>query len=200
MVLHYIKDIEPFVLTVGYPAMFIGSLVEGPALMILVGFFLRLGIFSFAPAFLFLWAGDVVGDFIWYGVGRYGVHRTIVRIGKLFGVSEELIEKIKDKFRKHEGKILFASKLTTGFGFSVFIVMAAGMVRMPIKKFSALVSIGGVIWTLGLMAIGYFFGNVYLEAQKGAKILFLAAAAVAIVIALRGFGRYMRKEFFKHKF
>jgi membrane protein DedA with SNARE-associated domain len=125
MVLHYIKDIEPFVLTVGYPAMFIGSLVEGPALMILVGFFLRLGIFSFAPAFLFLWAGDVVGDFIWYGVGRYGVHRTIVRIGKLFGVSEELIEKIKDKFRKHEGKILFASKLTTGFGFSVFIVMAA---------------------------------------------------------------------------
>ena len=192
--------IESLVLAIGYPAMFVGSFVEGPALMVLAGFLLRIGFFDPILAFFALWAGDLVGDFIWYGIGRYGIHRTVVRIGKFFDVSEALIEKIKEKFRRHEGKILFASKLTTGFGFSVFIVMVAGIVRMPLKKFSAIAAFGGILWTIGLMAIGFFFGNVYLRLEKSFRIVFLVILVAVIAAALYGFGRYMRKNFFKYKF
>ena len=192
--------IETLLPTFGYPMMFFGSLIEGPALMIIVGFLLRLGFFSFVPAFLLLFAGDLAGDFMWYGIGRFALHRTILRIGKFFGVSEEIFEKIKEKFRKHEGKIIFGSKLTTGFGFSVFIVMAAGITRMPLKKFSAIAAFGGILWTAGLFLIGYFFGNVYLQLEKGIRIIFLAILAALILTVLHRFSRSMRTYFLKHKF
>jgi len=190
--------VESTILAFGYPMMFVGSLVEGPALMIIVGFLLRLGFFSLVPAFLLLFAGDLAGDFMWYGIGRFAVHRTILRIEKFFGVSEDIFEKITEKFRHHEGKILFGSKLTTGFGFSVFIVMAAGMARMPLKKFSAIAAFGGMIWTAGLMAIGFFFGNIYVQLEKGFRVVFLATLFVIIIAALYGFGRHMRKRFLKN--
>jgi membrane-associated protein len=192
--------IESLVLAIGYPAMFVGSFVEGPALMILVGFLLRLGYFSLAPAFLLLLAGDLVGDFMWYGIGRFALHRTIARIEKFFGVSGELFEKIQAIFKKHEGKILFGSKLTTGFGFAVFIVMAAGLVKMPLKKFSALVTFGGMIWTAGLMTIGFFFGNIYLQIAKEFRIVFLIILAGIVLLVLYKFGRHMRQFFLKNKF
>ena len=190
--------IIPFLLAFRYPAIFAGSFIEGPAVMVLTGFLLRLRYFHPIPAFILLLLGDLAGDFMWYGLGYFKMHQTVKRIGKYFDVTDEIIEKVNKKFRHHEGKILFGSKLTTGFGFSVAIMLAAGMARVPLKKFAALCSLGAVIWTAALMAIGYFFGNIYIQLEKSFRIVFLTILVVIVLAAIYGFGRYMRKRFLKN--
>jgi membrane protein DedA with SNARE-associated domain len=190
--------IDSFLLVYRYPAIFIGSFLEGPTVMMLTGFFLRLGYFNFLIAYALLLLGDLVGDLMWYSIGYFGLHRTIRRFGKFFDVSDEVIEKIKIKFRKHEVKILFGSKLTTGFGFSVAIMMTAGMARVPLRKFAAIIFSGGLVWALALMTIGYFFGHVYLQIEKGFRVIFLFSIIIIISAAFFGFGRHMRKRFLKN--
>jgi membrane protein DedA with SNARE-associated domain len=190
--------IELFLLTFKYPAIFIGSFFEGPAVMVLTGFLLRLGYFHPIPAFIFLFLGDLIGDFMWYYLGYSHMHWTVKRFGKYFDISDEIIEKVKQKFRNHEGKIIFGSKLTTGFGFSVAIMLTAGLARVPFKKFSALCSLGAVIWTTALIAIGYFFGNIYLQLEKGFQIIFIITIVIIVLAAVYGFGRYMKKRFLKN--
>lgn len=190
--------VESTLLAFRYPAIFAGSFIEGPAVMVLTGFLLRLGYFNFFIAYTLLVLGDLLGDYMWYCIGRFGLHRTIHRVGNFFDVSDDDIEKIKKKFRNHEGKILFSSKLTTGFGFSVGIMMVAGIARVPVKKFAAVIFSGGLIWAFGLMAIGYFFGNIYVQLEKGFRIVFLATLLVIIAAALYKFGRHMRKRFLKN--
>ncbi|MCX6762717.1 MAG: DedA family protein [Candidatus Moranbacteria bacterium] len=190
--------IEVFLLTFRYPAIFAGSFIEGPAVMVLTGFLLRLGYFHPMPAFILLLLGDLVGDFMWYGLGYFKMHQTVKKVGKYFDVTDKIIEKVNKKFRHHEGKILFGSKLTTGFGFSVAIMLAAGMARVPLKKFAALCISGSMIWTAALMAIGYFFGNVYVHLEKGFRIVFIATLLIIIAAAIYGFGRHMRKRFLKN--
>lgn len=190
--------IEAFLLTFKYPAIFAGSFIEGPAVMVLTGFLLRLGYFHPVPAFVLLLLGDLVGDFMWYGLGYFKMHQTVKHVGKYFDITDEIIEKVNKKFRNHEEKILFGSKLTTGFGFSVAIMLAAGMARVPLKKFAALCTSGSVIWTAALMAIGYFFGNIYVQLEKGFRIAFLATLLIIVIAAIYGFGRHMRKRFLKN--
>ncbi len=189
--------IESLLLTLGYPVMFAGSFIEGPAVMVLSGFFLRLGYFHPIPAFILLLLGDLAGDFMWYWLGTSKMHWTVRHFGKYFDISDEIIEKVKRKFRNHEGKILFGSKLTTGFGFSVVIMLTAGMARVPLKKFAALCTFGSLIWTGALMTVGYFFGNVYIQVEKGLRIVFVLSLLLLIVAAVYGYGRYMRKRFLR---
>ncbi len=187
--------IESFILAFRYPAIFFGSLIEGPTVMILTGFFLRLGYFHFILAYILLLTGDLFGDYIWYGIGYFGLHRTTYKIGGFFGFSEKNIESIRNRFRKHEGKILFGSKLTAGFGFAVPIMMAAGMSRVPPKKFWLFTFLGGLIWSGSLISIGFFFGNVYLQIEKGFRAIFLVTALALFLTFSFIISRYVKKFF-----
>src|SRR3954464_8070499 len=94
------------------------AVVEGPLVMMISGFFLKLGFLSFLPAYLLLVAGDFIGDILWYGVGYHFGHGFIKRFGKFFSINEKEVATIERLFHKHHNYILFISKITMGFGFA----------------------------------------------------------------------------------
>ncbi|GBD96417.1 MAG TPA: DedA family protein [Nitrospirae bacterium] len=181
-----------FILTFKYPAIFIGSFFEGPVVMIAAGFLFKLGYFKLIPVFLLLLSGDLAADFSWYGVGYFGTYRLVRKYGRFFNITDQTIEKVRVMFREHEEKILIISKITMGFGFALAILITAGMVRVPLKKYGIYNFTGGLIWTAFMMAAGYFFGNIYLLVDEGLRIGFLIIAAIMILLAFYGFSRFMR--------
>ncbi len=181
-----------FILTFKYPAIFIGSFFEGPVVMIAAGFFLKLGYIEPVPAFILLLSGDLSADLSWYGAGYFGTHRLVRKYGRFFDITDQTIERVKIMFREHEEKILIISKITMGFGFAVAVLMTAGMVRVPLKKYVIYNFTGGLIWTALMMAAGYFFGNIYLLVGEGLRIGFLIATAIMILAAFYGFSRFVR--------
>jgi membrane protein DedA with SNARE-associated domain len=182
-----------------YLAFFAGAFIEGPIAMAAGGFFLRLGLVNLFLTYFALVFGDLCADIMWYYVGYFGADNLIKKFGHFFSINQEIMAKLKVFFRKHENKILVISKITMGLGFSMATLLTAGMSRVPIKKFIAFNFIGGLIWTGFLMVMGYIFGNLYLVIQTGTRDIFLAGVVIIILLALGGFGKFMRNRLIKNK-
>lgn len=176
-----------------YFLLFLGTIVEGPVVMLTSGFLYRLGQFEFFPMYLTLMAGDLVADVGWYAVGYYGTRPLINKFGDFLNITPEIIDKIEKRFNTYQNKILFISKITMGFGFALATLIVAGMLKVPFKKYVLLNLAGGFIWTLFLIVIGYFFGNVYALLTKPLKVAFLLISAIFVIITLYLVNRYLVK-------
>lgn len=165
--------------------------------MVAAGFLLRLEYVSLLPLSIALIAGDLVGDIGWYVVGYFFAKPLILRYGKFLSITEELFEKVKRLFERHDSKILFLSKITSGFGGAIATLIAAGAVRVPFKKYIAINILGEFIWVGLLLSVGYVFGHLYASIENGFKIVFIIIAAIFIAGALYGFFHFLKQKFLK---
>ncbi|MEK9181023.1 MAG: DedA family protein [Patescibacteria group bacterium] len=132
-------------------------IVEGPIATVVMAFFASFGFFN--PFFVLLagFSSDMVSDSVFYYIGQFFGQRFIRRFGRYFGLSEKNYHHIKNFYDSHGGKSVFLAKILTGVVPPVFIV--AGYSRMNLKKFYAFSALGGIIWSGGLVALGYYFGS-----------------------------------------
>ncbi len=159
--------------------------------MVASGFLYKLGGFEFLPMYVALVSGDFAADIGWYFVGRYGGRPLILRWGHVFGITNEAILKIQERFHKYNEKILIISKLTMGFGFALVTLLVAGMLHVPFKNYVILNLIGGFIWTGLLITVGYFFGNIYASITGPEKIIFALVSLVGVVVVLKLANKYL---------
>ena len=177
-----------------YGLVFLIAAAEGPIISILLGVLIKLGFFAFAPSYAAVIAGDLFSDSVWYYVGRFFMSAFIIRFGKYFGVSEDNIVKVKHLFHKYNFPILFISKITNGFGLSLAVLLTAGTVRVPFFRFISVNFLGQFVWSGFLIALGYFFSNLYftLDTVIGHASVFLMFGVV--VAAFFGFTQYLKKK------
>lgn len=188
------QNLLNFILNYKYFLIFLLSVIEGPTIMAFSGFMWRLNYFNFLPLYLMLMAGDLVADALWYLVGRVGGDKFIEKYGKYFNVSEEKILKFKQTFNRHQAKILFFSKITMGFGFALVVLIAAGLSKVPFKKYISINFLGQIIWTLMLMYLGYFFGSIYLIIDKSLKIGFIVFGLIIFFALIWGLNNYFKSK------
>ncbi len=177
-----------------YVLLFLGAIVEGPVLMLTSGFFFHLGQFSLVPMYFALVAGDFVADMVWYSVGRFGARQALDKYGKFLRVSPEAVLKIEGWFKKYHERILIISKLTMGFGFALAVLVMAGILRVPFKKYAAINLLGGFVWTGFLVTLGFFFGNVFTLLTFPLKIVFLVIILLAVTVGIRALNRHLRNR------
>lgn len=177
-----------------YPSLYVGAIIEGPVLTMAAGLLIKLKMMGFWPAYVALVLGDLSGDFVWYWIGYSWAHPFVRRFGRFVSIDEALLERIKHIFHRYHEKILFVSKITMGFGFAIGILMVAGMVRVPLRKFAIFNAMGQCIWTAMLISIGYFFGQFYVVVDEGFKTVSLLAFFITVIVLLGGVGNYLRKR------
>ena len=177
-----------------YILLFIGTIFEGPVVMMASGFLYGLGKFNFVPMYIALVLGDFTADIGWYCLGRYGTRKLLFRFGHFLGLTPEILEKVENSFKKYHDKILIISKLTMGMGFAFVVLIVAGMFRVPFKNYVILNLIGGFIWTAFLVAIGYFIGNIYLMITGPIKIIFAISVLIAFIFGIRYANKYLKKK------
>ena len=144
-----------------YILLFLGAFFEGPAVMIGAGFLYQQGQFNFFQMYSCLVLGDFTADIVWYIIGRYGARSLINKYGRFFNITPEIIDKVEARFKAYQDLILWISKLTMGFGFSLATLLTAGMLKVNFKKYASINLIGGLIWVFIMVFVGFFFGNVY---------------------------------------
>jgi membrane protein DedA with SNARE-associated domain len=177
-----------------YVLLFLGTLIEGPIVMLTSGFFYGLGQFDFVPMYIALVLGDFTGDVIWYSIGRFGTRNTIFKYGHFLGITPLKLEKIEKLFNKYHQKILIISKLTMGFGFSLVILITAGMFKVPFKKFAFINFIGGFIWTSILLLIGYSLVNIYIRIPNSIKIIFILFMVIVFIFGIKYLNKYLKEK------
>jgi membrane-associated protein len=170
------------------------ALFEGPLIMMIGGFLLKLGYFNFWPLYLCLMLGDFIGDILWYFFGYHYGHKFIARFGKYFGITENAVNTIQNLFHRYKNHILVINKLTMGFGFATVTLFTAGLSRIPFKRYLLLNGIGQFFWTGFLMAIGFYLGTGYVMVNNALEKASFIAIIIVVFIALLGFGRYVKSR------
>jgi membrane protein DedA with SNARE-associated domain len=188
------SGIIPWLITYRYFAIFPLAVLEGPIVSVFCGFLLHFNYFDFWPLYLVLVLGDLVGDIIWYGIGYFGAKPLIHRYGHMVNLTEENMARIEKVFKRHQNKTILFSKMSMGMGFALVTLTTAGAIRIPFLNYVALNTLGGFFWSGILLAIGYFFGNLYLAIDRGFRIAFLVMVACLFIAALFGFKRYVKNR------
>lgn len=185
-----------YLLLYKYAAVFVAVFIEGPVVMTAVGFLIKLGYIQPLFAYAFLVLGDLTSDIAWYYTGYFGLFNIFSEFGKFIGFKKNISEKVAMLYRNHETKILFLSKVTMGLGFSLVVLVTAGILRVSLKKFAAINFLGGLVWTAFLVILGYLFGSIYLTIERGLRFSSLAILAVILFVLLYAIGKFFRQRFF----
>src|SRR6185369_7099489 len=81
-----------------YLVIFPIAVVEGPIISIITGFLASLGKLNFWAGFGVVAMADLVGDTLYYSLGRFGREKLIARFGKFLGLHAENVMKIEKHF------------------------------------------------------------------------------------------------------
>jgi len=177
-----------------YAIFFPLAVAEGPIVTIIAGFLTSLGYFNFLVIYILAVVGDIVGDVIYYFIGRWGGRRIMER-GRFLWLRAEEFTKIENHFFNHAGKTLLFGKWTHSVG--AIILTAAGMSRMPLGKFVFYNTAGSIPKSLALMIVGFYFGRAYQQIDKyfgfGALIMLVIIIVVtAAYLLIRRTGKELK--------
>ncbi|TSC70696.1 MAG: membrane-associated protein [Parcubacteria group bacterium Gr01-1014_49] len=176
-----------------YVLIFLGSFFEGSAVMMTTGLLWHVGTVEFWPAYLALLAGDISADIMWYIVGHFAARSFFIRWGHFFGATPDVLEKVERRFNHYHTKILIISKLTMGLGLAVPVLIVAGMMRVPFTRFVVINVLGGIVWVLFLMGVGYYFGDVLHLIPKELQIAVAIAIPFLFFFGLRWVNRKLKE-------
>lgn len=143
-----------------YLVLFPVGILEGPVASVIAGYLSSLGLLDLYAAYGILVIADLIGDCLYYAAGRWGGVAFVKKWGRYLGVGTSQLQKLETVFAKHTGKTLIFGKVTQGVG--AFVLVAAGVARIPVIEFIWYNFIATLPKTLVLLLIGIFYGRSYL--------------------------------------
>jgi undecaprenyl-diphosphatase len=171
-----------------------GLLIPGQMVVILGGFFAKIGILEIGDVIWVAALGAITGDLISYYLGRkYGVS-FILKYGKYFLFKERYFEKTRKLMTRHLKKTLIIGRFNSlTRSFAPFV---AGASDVSFLKFNWCNITGGIIWAVLFVSVGYIFGKSYEFASQyiGKFIFFAIFFSILIVYVYRFINR--RKHIF----
>ncbi|NTW14160.1 MAG: DedA family protein [Candidatus Moranbacteria bacterium] len=135
--------------------LFLGFFLPGDSLIFVAGFLASQGVFSPILLAAILFVAAFTGNLVGYEFGR--------RVGpKLFSREDSLlfrkqhVEKTKRFYEKYGGKTVMIARFVPIV--RTFAPILAGVAEMKYMAFLAYNLAGAILWTIGLVFLGYFLG------------------------------------------
>ncbi len=148
------------VIVAGYPGIFAAMVLENvfppiPSEIVLplAGYEVARGGLDFAPTVAAATLGSLVGALILYAVGRFGGRPAVLRFGRILRVGARDLDRSEVWFDRWGDRVVLVARVVP-LARSV-VSIPAGMLRMPILRFSLLTAVGSLVWNLLLVGAGY---------------------------------------------
>jgi membrane protein DedA with SNARE-associated domain len=154
------------------------AVIEGPLVTVMTGVLSSEGYFSWYGVLCLLIAGDLVGDLLYYAIGRGG-GVPLGWIGRrLLSGRGAVTPALQARMRHNAPKMLLLGKWTQSLGCVVLI--AAGMLRLPLPGFLLWNLIATIPKSGALFAFGYFADDAFPVFERHWMITCLVLAAVGM--------------------
>jgi membrane protein DedA with SNARE-associated domain len=158
-------------------------IIEGPVATLVGAVAASAGYLKPGWVFFSAAAGNLTSDTLWYLLGYLGNVEWVVKYGRYVGLKREQITNLQTEIQQHVLQILFVAKLTLGFVIPVLI--ATGLARIPLRRWFGVLVSAEVIWTGGLVYIGYHFGHYVRTLERGIQFFTLGAGLVFAILTIR---------------
>jgi membrane-associated protein len=168
-ILHVDKHLEAFVQSYGlwvYALLFLIIFVEtgvvvmpflpGDSLLFVVGAMCGVGLMDYTLSVGLLLAAAVLGNQSNYAIGRYFGPRVFKwEDSRLF--NKAAFNRAHDFYERYGGITIVAARFMPFV--RTFAPFVAGVAKMSRGKFTFFDVTGGALWVVGIVTVGYFFGN-----------------------------------------
>ena len=201
-IIHIDKYLEAFVTTYGmwvYALLFLIVFVEtgvvvmpflpGDSLLFIVGALAGVGLLSFPLACAILLAAAILGDQCNYMIGRHFGPKVFQWESSRF-FNKRAFEQAHYFYEKYGGVTVILARFMPFI--RTFAPFVAGVAAMNRAKFTAFNVVGALIWVLGIVTAGYFFGNIPWVRENLEKIIW-AMILIPGLLAIYGAWRAGRK-------
>jgi undecaprenyl-diphosphatase len=136
-----------------------GVIVPGETLVIIGGFYARIGELWLPGVAMVAIVGAVLGDNLGYWIGRRYGRGFLERHGRKLFVTPERLEAAEGYYRRHGGKTVFLGRFIPVVRSVGFIV--AGVARMEWRRFIVYDIAGATLWGIVHSVLGYALGASY---------------------------------------
>jgi membrane protein DedA with SNARE-associated domain len=133
------------------------------------------------------WTAAVLGEGAAYVVGRYGGRPLAIRLGRRFGVSHDLLDRVEGFYQHHGvatvviGRFIPLLRRVNG--------LVAGVTAMSWQRFLVANMIGAAVWIAVWTTVGIQAGNnidaVNTGLERGAPVLAVLVLLLAVGYVLR---------------
>jgi membrane protein DedA with SNARE-associated domain len=154
--------------------------VEGPLTTLAAAVAASAGYLNPILVFVSAGFGNLVADTLWYSLGYLGKIEWVLRYGGKLGIRETTLARLQTDIHAHIRKVLFVAKLTLGF--VVPTLIAAGLARVPMKRWFGVLFVAECLWTGTLVLIGYYFG--YMIQRIETNLRWISAGGTVVIIGL----------------
>jgi membrane-associated protein len=193
-ILHVDKHLEAFVQNYGlwvYALLFLIIFVEtgvvvmpflpGDSLLFVVGAMCGVGLMSYPLSVGLLLAAAIMGNQSNYALGRYFGPRVFQWENSKF-FNKAAFNRAHDFYERYGGITIVAARFMPFV--RTFAPFVAGVAKMSRAKFTFFDVSGGALWVVGIITIGYFFGNFPFVKAHLDKIIWAMILIPGLVIML----------------
>jgi len=164
--------------------------LPGDTLLFIAGAFCASGLMSAPLLMALLITAAITGNTLNYLIGRALGQRVFTRDYRW--IDRQALEKTHAFFERHGGKtIILARWLPVIRTFAPFV---AGVSDMGLGRFQIFNVVGALLWVIGLVMAGYFFGNIPIIRDHLNTIVLIGVAAAAGPVALAAIIRFVRSR------
>jgi membrane-associated protein len=164
--------------------------LPGDTLLFIAGAFCASGLMSAPLLMALLITAAITGNTLNYLIGRALGQRVFTRDYRW--IDRQALEKTHAFFERHGGKtIILARWLPVIRTFAPFV---AGVSDMGLGRFQIFNVFGALLWVIGLVMAGYFFGNIPIIRDHLNTIVLIGVAAAAGPVALAAIIRFVRSR------
>jgi len=154
--------------------------LPGDSLIFAAAAFSAMGMLNIYAIVGILMVAAILGDTANYEIGRFFGNK-LIKIGGGKLIKQEHLDKTNEFYEKYGGKtIIFARFIPIVRTLAPFV---AGIGKMKYKTFISFNAIGGVLWVLGVSALGYFFGNMPIV-KNNFELVVIAIIIISIMPAV----------------
>jgi len=137
----------------GYLAVFVGTLLEGEAILLLAAYAAHRGYLSLPAVVAVAFFGATLGDQIFFFSGRFFGHGLMQRLPLIRARAEKINALL---LRYHAGLII---GIRFAYGLRIAGPIVIGMSTLKARRFLVFNAIGAMIWAPLIAGIGYMFGH-----------------------------------------
>src|SRR3972149_2597587 len=168
----------------GYLAIFVlmtlGTPIPDEGLLAFAGYLVYEGRLQLFPTIAAAFLGSVCGISLSYGLGRTVGNYLVTKFGPAVQITEDKVTRVHTWFdRVGKWGLLFGYLLP---GVRHLIAFGAGTSKLPLSVFALFAYTGGLIWSVTIIAAGYFLGSQW--TLVFVKVLLNLVIGSAVTVAL----------------
>lgn len=161
----------------GYAILFFSMIIEGELFLLAAGILSNLGAFDFFDVLFLSFGGVLLGDVVWYSLGRF--FQAKYPNQRIIKFVERRVRRMFPSIENNPFRLVFISKFLYGFNHSTIFIL--GFLKINFWNFFKVQFQASFLWVLTFLILGYFFGYTAIHISSKINKLVLAVLVILAV-------------------